>query len=609
MKVLKHIASWSILLAVPMLTACQAYGQASISARVNRSQAYLGQYITLIVTAGGTFDQIELPPLKAFDRLGTSRSTSISIINGKVNRQQQLQVTLGARRTGKLRIGPVSLVRDGKKIAQSNPITVTVLPGGHGYRPGQGTPSAQQSSMPQMPGFKMPGMPQISGFNIRVPQPTAPQANRGDSFFIQVSLPKRDVYVGEPFYIEYDLYIRNGINVTNADMVQNPNLQGVVVQALHTKQGNGVVRRVRGVQYNVYPQYRAILTPIRKGQLIIEPMKARLYVQRFMTTRSYIVSSKKYTLNVKNIPETGRPQGYYGLVGQLFIKTGLSKPKVRVGVSTVLTVTISGSGSLNSIKQPDIVLGDGLTVEDLPSSDMDRISPGRGGLSGRRVFQYLVTPRKIGTYTVPVLSLSLFNPLSERFETVHSKSIKLVVTAAGPGQEVKSTEKQVILPVLNRLLPEKKARTKGMPKGILWALFVIPLAFYLSVEAKNALSARRLRNPVAYRRAQAVKKTMNALNELMGQQKGPAEFYESLDAVIRTFLRDRLDIEVNGMAGALAIALEQKGISPDTIRSLTEQMESISFARFAPVSAANTDLAAQAQNVMEILKKTDREAG
>ena len=604
MKVWDHTFSWFVVLALvfPMLTACQVYGRGSIDVRVDRSRVYEGQYITLSITANGAFDQIELPRLQAFDRLGTSRSTSISIVNGKVNRQQQLQVTLRARRTGKLTIGPVKLIKDGRSIAQSNPIVVNVTPAPPGSRVGPGAaPSNPNPSMPQMPGF-----------NIRIPQiPQQPtvQAGDGKAFFIQVTLPKREVYVGEPFYVEYDLYIRTGLNVASADMVHNPNLQGVIVQALDTKQNNGVVRQVKGVQYSVYPQYRAILTPIRKGEITIDIMKARLYVQHFMSTRQYIVSSSPHKLQVKDVPETGRPHDYYGLVGQLFIKSGLSKHKVRVGESTVLTITISGSGSLNSIKRPGIELGRGLTVETLPSSDMDQLTPGLGGLSGKRAFQYLITPTKPGSYRIPALSITLFNPLSERFETVKSKALNLLAIPSGQGTIAKSGRtSQAILPVMTQYLPEKKTGSKGMPKGLMWVFFALPMAFYLTVEARNALIARRLRDPVAYKRAQAIKKAVSSFHELREIEKDPVLFYGNLDTIIREFLKTRLDIQINGMSDGLDMTLRRAGVGRDTIRSLLEQMEGISFARFAPAAAANTDRVKTADQVADILKKIDREA-
>lgn len=602
-------------LVVFTLMACgQVYGKGSITARVDRSRVYQEQYITLLITASGSFDQIELPAMNDFDRLGTSRSTSISIINGQVSRQQQVQITLAARRTGKLTIGPIKLLKDGKVIAQSNPIQVTVLPSAHGYQPGPKAPSnpaGPSVPQPSVPQIQIPGMPQIQipGFNIQIPQMPVPsiQAHKGKPFFIHVTAPTREVYVGEPFYVEYDLYIRADLDATDADMVHSPNFQGVVAQTLNTNQGSGTLRQVQDVQYRVYPEYRAVLTPIRAGQLQVDQMKVRLYIQRFMTARPYMVTSRAVTINVKQVPQAGRPDGYYGLVGQFRIKASLSKPRVKVGESTVLTVTISGSGSLNSVKRPMVKTDPGLRVEVLPSRDMDDVRPGLGGLAGKRVFQYLITPSSVGKYTIPALQLGMYNPLARKFEVEHSKPVTLLVTKAGGGVVARSQgNEHMVIPILSRFLPEHHKRARPLPRTAMWVLFALPLVFYLSVEARNVALSRRLRDPAAYRRAQALKKAITRLQEL--KKQGSADVYGEIERVIRTFMNERLGIAMNDTNGGMQKGLEDSGLDRETIRGLSEQLESISFVRFAPAAAANMSVDKVIGQVEQLLRKIDREA-
>ncbi len=114
---------WRIsLLMLLMLTT--GAGQAAVHSRIDRSTVYKGDTFTLTIEADRQSSgvQPDLSPLnRDFEILGNSTSTQISIINGRRSDKTLWQLQLQPRRTGRLRIPPITVGHE-----QTAPLELTV---------------------------------------------------------------------------------------------------------------------------------------------------------------------------------------------------------------------------------------------------------------------------------------------------------------------------------------------------------------------------------------------------------------------------------------------------------------------------------------------------
>ena len=103
---------WPASLLVLLLILMVGTGEAAVRATLDRDTVYAGDTLTLTIESDGQQSglQPDLAPLeKNFDVLGTGTSTRVSIINGRRSDKTLWQVQLQPRRTGLLRIPPLSV--------------------------------------------------------------------------------------------------------------------------------------------------------------------------------------------------------------------------------------------------------------------------------------------------------------------------------------------------------------------------------------------------------------------------------------------------------------------------------------------------------------------
>ncbi|HOI11234.1 MAG TPA: BatD family protein, partial [Myxococcota bacterium] len=94
------------LVLAALLVPAAAFAQ-SVEATVDRDRIGAGETVTLSIVLEGNFDDTTGPEMPDFEVVGRSTGSSVSIVNGKVSRQQQVVLRLAPRRAGALTIGPI----------------------------------------------------------------------------------------------------------------------------------------------------------------------------------------------------------------------------------------------------------------------------------------------------------------------------------------------------------------------------------------------------------------------------------------------------------------------------------------------------------------------
>ncbi|HOB70406.1 MAG TPA: BatD family protein, partial [bacterium] len=196
------------LILFALLAISNSISAQSVTLSTDSSVVSAGEVFRFILTAEGSFDSIIEPDLSNFDvdNRSESQSSSISIINGKMESSKSINYTyfLRAKKAGVFKIGPASVkLKNGRK-KDSNIVTVTVT--------GSSAGSSDQTE----------GEDSKSGEN---PEPTANSLlaplttweKRTPNHFIRaVVSPAGEVYEGEPVVVKYYIFTKpNAISDLN----------------------------------------------------------------------------------------------------------------------------------------------------------------------------------------------------------------------------------------------------------------------------------------------------------------------------------------------------------------------------------------------------------
>ena len=187
----------------------------------------------------------------------------------------------------------------------------------------------------------------------------------------------------------------------------------------------------RSIRYFAYELSRTF-TPEKTGTYtfgpaIVKGTFAAGFERNEYTAKRLVAGSSAATVEVRDVP-TPRPLTYCGGIGDY--KTVASASPTRLRVGDPLTVTLdfergADSGSLQLVSAPDLSANEQLAADfDL----IDKSPTGRIDGSIKR-FAYALRPKRPGV-SIPAMTISTFNPQTERFDQIHTKEIALEVTEA-----------------------------------------------------------------------------------------------------------------------------------------------------------------------------------
>ncbi|NOZ02051.1 MAG: protein BatD [Deltaproteobacteria bacterium] len=592
---------------VLFLTSSLSYGQTN-SVRVipDRRSLTMGQTLTLRIVIQGRPDSVRGPAIPDFDVLGKSTGTSISIVNNQVSQEQTTTLTLSPRKPGTLKIGKVEMVVAGRVAAASDPILIQV--GGRGSpRPSPRTPPGTSSALPGMQ-RPSPTIPSIVPPATTAPPDTAKYA--GQQAFLVARAPDRTLYAGEPIYVEYVLYVRDDVPLQGIRVDTPPALKDFVVEQPPQEEDRGRMVRLHGRRFEAHVQWRGALSALHAGKAVLDPMTVVIFVGDFFSQRRYKVSSDPVTLNFIPTPAKGRPADFtQGSVGSFVVKAELDKPQIRVGDSALLTIEVTGSGNLRAIRSPDIRHIEGLRISSVPTADLDELVVDKGGLSGKRTFQFLLTPQREGTFQIGRINISFFNSMSGKYERSRTGIIRLKASGTGGGGpvlEAKNSPETLTIIEKSDLTPAAPPSPPDM--RLLYAGLSLPLVFFAFAEVWRRRRDYLQRNGRHLARRAALRRAVQGLSHLKTKSDtDPTGFWTAMDGIVHEYLAARFNLPVTGMTHEeIRAFLLNLGASEQMVDPLIAELESCAFGRFAPSAVLDTDRQASIGRIRECLTALDK---
>ena len=252
---------------------------------------------------------------------------------------------------------------------------------------------------------------------------------------IFVGLPdKTRAYVNEPMVVTYAVAHEPGIMGPIIGTKSWPSFEDFDVLELN----RGRFRREEVVDDRRYERRlvrRVALLPRRAGQLDLGAVTVEARVMEFgfaargREWTSTILTSDPHTLEVLPLPEEGRPASFRGHVGTLEVVSWVDRTRAEVGETVTLQVEVSVEGAVEALPDPDIDFPGGIDVSE---PEMLPDFPGRiRGLRGTRTYTYALTALTPGTYVIPAIEISYFDPATESYGTTRSHPFTVTVVAAG----------------------------------------------------------------------------------------------------------------------------------------------------------------------------------
>lgn len=600
---------WATATGVAIATTSVVWAEPSLQTQVSARQVEVGQTFQVQVTCSlddnsesPSAPRLPVPAGVTVQGPGTSTQQSISIVNGQMTRQSSLVLTwnLEASSPGKLRIGPASVIIDGKRLV-ARPVDITVVPAGAAPRSGRanrrgfpfgmidplGGDPFSAPMFPSIPGMNVDPRPELDEIPAHPPELDIDKAKDPTAFLDARALPKR-VVIGEQVRLNVYVYTKPGI--TEAVSLQEPSLEGFL--SYRSDHDDLLTRsytvRIGDQRFFARKILSYALFPTKTGTLSIGPTKMS-FASRSLLNPSNVGterSSEPLTIVVEEPPLAGRPPAYHlGDVGQFTLSATVEPRQIKSGEAVSVQIEVKGTGQLPQKLDPPEQTG----IDWLEPSVSQQIDEQQGKIGGSRQFSYVVRLNREGNIDLGEMRLAYFDPSTHRYAFAKAKlgSIE-VAPGAAPSKGVAQTDSPAqepeapILIARGRLTPVAKltAPLADRPGFFFW-LGLGPAITALFFATKQALSKARA---IKIRWSNSTKSLLDAEFEQAKQaltQGSPIQVSSHVERAVHLLIEARTGIRSRGLLRAeLPTTLVASGLEERVARSLVDLLERCDELRF-----------------------------
>jgi hypothetical protein len=564
----------------------------------------VGERFQVVFESNAEGRNFQAPSFEGFNVVGgpfTSTSSSIQMVNGSISRTTRNSYTyaLQAVQEGTFRIGSASLTVNGDKVS-SEPFEIKVLPyDGSSASSGGGGVSSNQGQSQQNTND-----PQVSGKDL----------------FLRCIPSKKSVYVGEQVVLTYKLYTK--VPVSSVSLSKVPSYAGFWTKDI--SDNNGTLKQsseyVNGIEYTTAEIQKVIIVPQRSGKFTIDPMTMECVAQirtqrnnnrsmdpfeaffndpffnRNITNVQKELSSQSLGIEAKPLPENNKPNSFAGAVGNYKFTSSIDKTELSTNEAVTVTLTVSGSGNIELLQMPEPVFPPDFEVYDPKITTSTDVNS--QGMTGTKKAEYLAIPRRAGSFSIPPVEFSYFNPSSESYQTLYSEPYELSVVKGketeGDGGVYASNQEDIkylgsdVRHIMNDDAKLKPKHTTFFASPTYFAILLgllivfVALLFILKKRAEMAKDTAANRNRKADKVARG--RLKNAYQHL--KAKDQDKFYVEMSQALWGYIADKLGIERSKLSmDTVSETMKGKNVPDELTQQFVDTLNSCEFARFAPGSA------------------------
>mgnify|MGYP006156884951 FL=1 len=577
-----------------LLVTCQTiFAQVQFEAKASKTSLGLNERLRIDFTMNVDGDNFDPPAFEGFRVIaGPSQQVSQSWVNGKSSFNKTYSYFLLPTQKGTISIKQASIEYNGQ-VYKTTPISIKV------------TDAVQQ-----------PRDPNDNSVSIN------------DALHLVAEVSKANPYLNEPITVVYKLYFSHNIGISNWRELDKPKYNDFWSQNIDIKQLVAEEGTYNGERFRYVVLRKTVLYPQKSGKLEIEPLsldidvelptnRRNIFGQVMLTKDHKRVSAGSKIINVKPLPENGKPIDFSGAVGKFNFKVTPSKTTLKNGESMDLEVSVSGSGNLKLFSLPKPVVPTALEMYDPVHSE--NVNTPLSGMNGKISDKYTIIPQFKGNYTIKPMQFSYFDLGTNSYKTITSDEITINV-ADGPASPNAGNENQGNASVAKKAVDAQEqfkfihSKTKlsqinkedFFGSTIYYVLMGIPFLLIpfiiLFKKKKEAIDGDVVGNKLKMNNKLAKKYLSEAKKQLGNKEP----FYVALEKSLHNFLKAKLKIETSEMSKDLIKELlADKKAQPETIEKFIQITENCELARYAQFSnvAMQQDFDKAAEVISELEKQ------
>ena len=519
--------------------------------------------------------------------IGPNRSmqSSYQMINGHTSSSSSITYTyiVCATKNGSFTIPPAHVVVGGKTIA-SNALNIKVS--------GSPQAGAGSSGSPRQHRQDEQGEIRDAGSQIS-----------GSDLFIKVSANKKRVYEQEPILLTYKVYTLVGLTSLRGDM---PDLKSFYTHEVSLPtQKSFSIETFNGRPYRTTTWSQYVMFPQMTGKLQIPSITFEgIVVQQnrnidpfeafFNGGSGYIEVKKKIVapgidIEVDPLPE--RPAGFSGGVGHFTVSASLNKTETKANDPVSVRITVSGTGNLKLVKQPQIELPKDFDKYEPKVTDKTKLTT--AGIEGSMIYDILIVPRHQGHYEIPPVCLTYFDTTTKSYKTVTSEPLTLDVAKGSGPSAMNDYSGQQDLQELSRDIRYIKTgdvRQQGVDEFFFgstayWITLAIMALVFISlfvIFRQRAIENANVTKRRAGKANKVATKRLKKASKLMADNK-PSEFYDEVLRALWGYVGDKLNIPVEQLShDNISQRLSDRGVGEETIAQFIGALDECEFERYAP---------------------------
>ncbi|MCB0399539.1 MAG: protein BatD [Winogradskyella sp.] len=568
MRVIKNISIILFLFASSI-----NYAQVTFEAKVSKQKLGVNERLRIDFEMNKDGDNFVPPNFDDFTVVGGPNTSLMnSYANGKKTYQKTYSYFLAPKKKGKFTIKQATIEIEGETY-KTFPITVTV------------TDAVERPN----------GQPDASDI-------------ASEKIHLVAEVSNSNPYLNEPTTVVYKLYVSPDVGISsNWREKQTPRYndfwsQNVEVKGLNIQRG-----QYQGEDYRYVVLRKTVLYPQKTGNLKLEPLvlditvevptgRANIFGQQIMTQVPKTVTAGSRTINVKPLPEQGKPADFKGAVGDFSFNVTTSKNQLNATESLQAKIEVTGKGNLKLFELPKLTTPSSLEVYEPEHKENVRTS--LSGMQGSISDIYTIVPQYRGKYPIPSVSFSYFDLKTESYKRITSNEIVIDVvegpTASANGSEKTETDntKQTVKPSTNTFAFIKISSnwetmsSKDFFKSTsFWCLLLLPfLAIPLAIVIRRAKDKRDA-DVVGSRIRKADRLAKKYLSEAKKNLRQKEAFYESLERALHNYLKAKLNIETSDFnKEKIEDLLTQKHVDKNVVAEFISILESCELARYTPIT-------------------------
>jgi len=333
------------------------------------------------------------------------------------------------------------------------------------------------------------------------------------------------------------------------------------------------------------------------------------------------LGAKPIPLDIRPLPEAGRPEAFEGLVGSFAVRAETGQSRLRVGDSTTLTVTVTGSGNLRDLVElsPEEIPGFKV-YPDKPNFQVDM----RGDtLHGTKVFKKALVPIEHGILEVPPQKVPYFDPEKGSYQIAGTAPIRLTVEENGekeplhlvtatalPGSKssIKILGKD-ILPIHTGLAGARRQAPSGMSLYAALTSLLLPPCIFLACYGRKRRQDRLETDQHIVRRKEARKKATRLLREAKRRirQPGDKEYFGELSRGLKGLVGDKLNLNTLACTPVeIGRCLLNKGMEAEKAQGVREFLEELEYDQYVSTRLEAGEREARHKKAQKLLAQLDK---